>query len=42
MYRCRRFYKKENSITDIKAHAVKKHNGNGVEATLIDHIKISA
>ena len=32
---------KENSITDIKDHAVKKHNGNGLAATLMDHIKIN-
>ena len=40
IYRCRRCFKKETSISDIKAHAVKKHNGNGVAATLVDHIKI--
>ena len=41
IHRCRRCHKKEISITNIKAHTLQKHYGNGVEATLIDHIKIS-
>ena len=41
IYRCRRCFKKEISISDIKAHAVRNHNGNGPGATLVDHIKMS-
>ena len=39
IYRSRRCYPKESNIRSIKAHAEKKHPG--VQATLIDHLKIS-
>ena len=39
IFRCRRCYRKEKTITNIKAHAEKKHPG--LQATLVDHMKIS-
>ena len=39
IYRCRRYYSRETNIKSIKAHAENKHPG--VQATLIDHLKIS-
>ena len=41
IYRCKRCYKKEQQISDIKAHAVKKHNGNANTGILIKHITIN-
>ena len=39
IFRCRRCYRKEKTITNIKAHAEKKHPG--LQATFKDHMKIS-
>ena len=39
IYRCRRCFQKENSISKIKSHAERKHPG--LQATLIFHLKIN-
>ena len=41
IYRCKRCYKRETAIFNVKAHAVKKHYGNANTGILIEHIKIS-
>ena len=38
---CRRCFRKENNISDIKSHVEKKHNDLRSGATIIDHLKIS-
>ena len=41
IYRCKRCYKRETAIFNVKAHAVKKHYGNANTGILTEHIKIS-